>query len=1042
MTSQSMKKFVSHWKCVTRFSLTCKKKNKSKLTFKYAVAAHFCNSLFKNTSMPICKKYLQDNPIKFASSSPSFDDGQFFRNVEEKNRWRINILGQDDRNEIYVLRRSRKKYDYGPTINLFQYQEDNFPTFYHINALSQFILPKYSTKKNWRDTYNTVCPICLMTHVKNKPHSCTDASKQKLIMPPPNSTEKFINYRLKVCTPLIGFFDFECINQKEKCCKCDVWVQDCSCELSTGSKVRPIYTQIPVSYAWVVIDTVHNKTLIHDMYCGPDAAKIFLEKILLYQTEFKNMLTAYKMIYPILTKQQQHNFYMAAKCYLCDAPFTPENIKALDHCHFSGKYLGAAHQSCNLNRQQRMMQIPFFAHNFTAYDTHPLLHAIATYGPPNIPLKILPRNSEKVFSLSYGAYEFKDSLAFLQCSLGTLTENLVSSGHKFNLLSQCAMFNQNNDYSLLLRKGVYPYEGFNSITELMSTATLPNPSAFFSNLTGKSITPQEYQHAQNVWQTYKIKSMSEYTNFYCMLDVILLAECFLAFRDAMFRAFSLDPAQCLTLSMYSYNAMLYVTKAEIQLLSDPKMYTMIQKGIRGGVSFINERFVKREPRQTELIYLDAVNLYGLCQSQKLPIGDFKFLSQKTITKTDFTKIDCSKSKGYILEVDLSYPKKVQDLHQSFPLAPENLIVTNDIISPYSQKALHACYSKTRKINDKKLTATFKDRKKYVLHIKNLQLYLQLGMKLKKIHRVISYSQSNFLRKYIMFCTKLRQQAKNSFEVGLFKLMSNACYGKFLENLTARSRSYFCRKKTFYDKYVSSPFFQSQMIFNPTASIVHLKHDTVTLKRPYAVGFCILEYAKHFMYDNYYNFFQPRLNNASVIFSDTDSLLLKVDNLSQDEIFSRIKSKIDFSNYPPEHKNYNTNHKAELGFFKNELKGEKIMVNFVGVRSKTYAYSTVPASNIMNEPTPKLVCKGVNARGLANLSFDHFFSVVKNIDTVHASTYNIQSKKHVLQVNKIRKVGFTSFDCKRYLLSCGIHSVPYGYFRLNIHQDKCLQCNPK
>lgn len=153
--------------------------------------------------------------------------------------------------------------------------------------------------------------------------------------------------------------------------------------------------------------------------------------------------------------------------------------------------------------------------------------------------------------------------------------------------------------------------------------------------------------------------------------------------------------------------------------------------------------------------------------QKLPIGDLKWMKKSEIKKFDINKIDLEGSHGYILEVDLSYPEELHLKHNNLPLAPEILEVNESHLSKYAKKALIESDGQ-KKYKDVKLIACFHDREKYVIHAKNLRLYLDLGMKLKKIHRVIIFKQEAFIAPFIDKCTKARSVSKTKFAMDLFK----------------------------------------------------------------------------------------------------------------------------------------------------------------------------------------------------------------------------------------------------------------------------------
>lgn len=131
-------------------------------------------------------------------------------------------------------------------------------------------------------------------------------------------------------------------------------------------------------------------------------------------------------------------------------------------------------------------------------------------------------------------------------------------------------------------------------------------------------------------------------------------------------------------------------------------------------------------------------------------------------------VDLMKNIGYFVEVDLSYPISIHEKTRSFPLCPENIDITYQMLSPYQKFLLQKIYNKTS-YSSKKLTATFKPREKIVLHGINLQLYLKLGMQLKKVYRVIKFNQSPLMKTWIDYCTDKRSKATSDFEKNLWKL---------------------------------------------------------------------------------------------------------------------------------------------------------------------------------------------------------------------------------------------------------------------------------
>jgi hypothetical protein len=152
---------------------------------------------------------------------------------------------------------------------------------------------------------------------------------------------------------------------------------------------------------------------------------------------------------------------------------------------------------------------------------------------------------------------------------------------------------------------------------------------------------------------------------------------------------------------------------------------------------------------------------------KLPISDFEWMSDEEIKVFDITKKYLDGDTGYIVECDLHYPKKMHSKHANLPLAPEVLEIGFENLSPYAKNALLESDNKKR-YKDVKLTSTFHDRTDYVVHGKNLKLYLDLGMKLVKIKRILKFRQDTFIAKYIQKCTSARQKAQTKFETSQFK----------------------------------------------------------------------------------------------------------------------------------------------------------------------------------------------------------------------------------------------------------------------------------
>ena len=399
-------------------------------------------------------------------------------------------------------------------------------------------------------------------------------------------------------------------------------------------------------------------------------------------------------------------------------------------------------------------------------------------------------------------------------------------------------------------------------------------------------------------------------------------------------------------------------------------------------------------------------------------------------------MDTESSKGYILEVDLSYPKNLHLKHDNFPLAPENIRVKYENLSPYAKRSLLEC-GNSKRFDDVKLSATFFRRKNYVVHFKNLKLYLNLGMRLKKIHRILSFNQENFIAPFIEKCTLKRQASKTKFEQDQFKKVANSTYGKTIQNVRNYLNVKLHVKPKSLLRSVANPTFKSFTIIDE--DLVQTNHFTPTIlhDKPIFVGFTILELSKEFMYDFYYNkMTQNNSCNIDLGFSDTDSFLFKVKNA--DLFNEHIKKFMDFSNFPSEHKDYNVENKAQLGYFKNELGGKQKCLEFIGLRAKCYSLNLIDIkSKTIHE---KKTCKGLGRVAIQNkLKFKHYKDCLFNKKIYRFSYSSIRSVKQNVSTVRLKKKALSHFDSKRWLFDCGIHSVPYGSYVIENFYNRCPKC---
>ena len=425
---------------------------------------------------------------------------------------------------------------------------------------------------------------------------------------------------------------------------------------------------------------------------------------------------------------------------------------------------------------------------------------------------------------------FIDSFRFMQTSLAKLVDNLHR--HSFKNLRR---FYKGEKLDLLLRKGVFPYDWFKSF-EKLNANKLPPKEAFHSKLYDSDISDEDHHHTEKVWENFEMKTFKEYHDAYLISDVLQLADIFDNFRDVCMNNYELDPAWYYTAPGLAWDALLKKTKAELELITDPDMLLMIERGIRGGVSMFCTRYAKANNKYmtvydpnlptTYIPYLDANNLYGWAMSQKLPFRGFEWMSEKQLS--NWKKHPC------ILEVDLEFPHELHDLHNDYQLAPE---------SPKVNKV-------------EKLIPNLHNKTKYVVHHETLKFYQSHGLKITKVHRGVTFEESEWMKPYIELNTKLRAQAANNFEKEFFKLMNNSVFGKTMENIRNRVEVHLVTSEEEARKLLSKPNYHHRKIFSENLIAIHMKKTHLVFNKPIYVGMSIFHLAKFHMYRFHFNYIEP------------------------------------------------------------------------------------------------------------------------------------------------------------------------------------------
>ena len=319
--------------------------------------------------------------------------------------------------------------------------------------------------------------------------------------------------------------------------------------------------------------------------------------------------------------------------------------------------------------------------------------------------------------------------------------------------------------------------------------------------------------------------------------MFLLADFFEKFRRTCLDFYSLDPLHYYTTPGLAWDAALRMSRVELELITD-------ENSIRGGISMISTRYARANnrsfsstyddklPRQ-DLIYLDVNNLYGCAMSQFLPTHGFRLLSSDEITALELENLRDDSEDGYIYEVDLHYPAKLHNQHDNYPPAPESLVIDREMYLPTQQSVF------PESIPQKKLTPNLRDKTIYVVHYRNWKLYVQLGLVLTNVRRVLTFKQSPWLKAYIDINTHHRSLSDKGFLRDFFKLMDNSVFGKTQENLRKRVQVDLITDAAVLRKRIAKASFCREIPITDCLTVVQCKVQTLELNRPIYVGFTVL-----------------------------------------------------------------------------------------------------------------------------------------------------------------------------------------------------------
>jgi len=518
---------------------------------------------------------------------------------------------------------------------------------------------------------------------------------------------------------------------------------------------------------------------------------------------------------------------------------------------------------------------------------------------------------------------------------------------------------------------------------------------------------------------------------------------------------------------------------QLPLISDPEMYRMIVPNIRGGICQVSCRYAKAnnmymgahyDPTQEDsyILYIDANNLYGWAQSQDLPYHDYVMMDEneireanEAITSKDrrvwnsylnsyirfgimVNKLDRGEpvqdifpNTQYIFEVDLEYPQEYHDRDDDYPLAPELMEVVTEMLSGKQMELMRKYYGVTKKYS-KKLICSLLSKKHYVVHSELLKFYMERGLVVTKVHRGIRYKSDPFVKKYIEYNAKQRAAAGDDECLRTFyKIMNNALYGRFIMLKDKQTDIRLLVDEDKARRLAEKPHCMQWCLFDDDLIGVEMRKIKNTINVPFQVGFAILELSKLHMYRAYAKLKDHYKENVRLLYTDTDSFILqfKVHDLYKELRDTPVlREMFDFSKIPQGHPSGCSDpqdpHADEIGYFKDELKGDPI-VEFVGLKPKMYSFTYCKSTLDLDVRPPiieKQVGKGIARPTLKTLNHQRYVEMFNESAGVNLINRRILSKLHQIYTLEQSKRGLLPYDDKRFLLA----NLPDGSSNPNTH----------
>ena len=664
--------------------------------------------------------------------------------------------------------------------------------------------------------------------------------------------------------------------------------------------------------------------------------------------------------------------------------------------------------------------MPVLYHNFSKYDNHMFFNELINNKVGRSSVSVIAKTIEEYMAVNYRCIKFLDSMRFLTASMEDLTKSMKDCDY-IHLKK-----NFPNHWMLLKNKLAYPYEFYKTSADYekpINTLLEAGSKAYFSKTKNKIPDQDEINRTNEIIKLFNIKNGRELTELYNKADVILLTDIFEKFIKVSILEFGINPLYHISLPGTTWSNGLKYTKVELELIKNVDLFQMFEEGIRGGLSGVfGDRYIESD-NNTVILHVDMNNLYGFAMLMYLPTGNFQIYENNSITESFINKVlntdDCSNT-GYVLIVDLIYPDNIKYKSKNFPFCPENKAIDSDNFTEYMHEHAPNPHRSTSK-----LICDQTNKEYYIVHYRNLKFYLRMGMIISRVHKIVSFDQSPWLKPYIDYNTEKRAQADSDFEKDYHKNLVCSFFGKTMEDVRNRIKVEFIHNSD--ERKILR--YQSRLDFDGIHKNYQdyhsfmFKTNIIKMEKPIYLGFTILELSKLLMYETYYDKLQKYfgIDGVQIHYQDTDAFIMSLkskDIINDLGELQRRYDLFDFSNLDKNHKLFSIEHKKIPGHLKIETPKSLYIDKFVCLRSKCYAYIT-QLDGYNNK------FKGIVKGYKDEISFEQYYNCLMNLEYDKICTQHcIRSHDHEMFLQKLTKKSLNPFDDKRKYIN-EIQSMPWG-----------------